>query len=222
MKKPVTHRVSALYPAQCVLALSLLVAAGAFADSLFTGDMERGGTTLAQKVNRFQEGDLVTVMVSETINANTTSDTNTKKEAGVKSEANQTDNEFLVANTPQGLDIMDPKTLPNWNIKSTNETKAKGNTQRKTSLSTEVTCTVVKVLPNGNVRLEGDKKLSMNREDSTVHVAGIARSKDILPGNTVQSSQLADAQILLKGKGPLWNNQRRGLLTRFLDWVSPF
>ncbi|MCX5759408.1 MAG: flagellar basal body L-ring protein FlgH, partial [Candidatus Hydrogenedentes bacterium] len=66
------------------------------------------------------------------------------------------------------------------------------------------------------------KTVSMNREDSTIHVSGIVRARDVTPANTVLSMQVANAQIILKGKGPLWNSQRRGLLTRFLDWVSPF
>ncbi|HEO70398.1 MAG TPA: flagellar basal body L-ring protein FlgH, partial [Candidatus Hydrogenedentes bacterium] len=45
---------------------------------------------------------------------------------------------------------------------------------------------------------------------------------DISPAHTIESARLADAQILLRGKGPLWNNQRRGLITRFLDWFSPY
>ncbi len=211
-----------MQPVRVLAVLMVLLAGRACADSLFTRDAEKSGTAISQKINRFQEGDLITVLVREIIDASTVSDTNTKKEAGVQSTANADSNEFLVGNTPQGLNIMDPKTLPNWDIQSTNETKSRGNTKRKSTLNAEVMCTVTAVLPNGNIKLEGDKRVSMNREDSMIHVSGTARSKDILPGNTVQSSQLADAQVLLKGKGPLWNNQRRGLITRFLDWVSPF
>ncbi len=202
--------------------LILFAVAGAFADSLFTRSAEKSGTLVSDKVDRFEVGDLITVMVRESIDASTTANTNTKKEVDTKSEAGETDNEFFVANGPQGLNLMNPKTLPNWDIGVTNETKARGTTLRKTTLNTAVTCTVKEVFPNGTIALEGERKVTMNREDSKLHVSGIARAKDVAAGNTIQSSLLANAEIVLRGKGPLWNNQRRGLFTRFLDWVSPF
>jgi hypothetical protein len=33
---------------------------------------------------------------------------------------------------------------------------------------------------------------------------------------------VANVTIELKGKGPLWNNSRRGIITKILDWFSPF
>lgn len=204
-----------------LLALTLM-AACASADSLFTRSVEKSGTLVSDKVERFEIGDLITVMVRESIDASTTSNTNTKKEVDTKEEANEADNEFLVADKPQGLNLMNPKTLPNWDLGVTNETKARGNTMRKTTLITAVTCTVKEVYPNGLIFLEGERKVALNREDSTIHVSGKARAKDVAAGNTIQSSLLADAEIVLRGKGPLWNNQRRGLFTRLLDWISPY
>ena len=209
-----------MYYAQRVLLAAIVLTGSAWADSLFNREAEKSGTLISQKVNRFNPGDLITVMVEEKINASTTSDTNTKKEGGVQSQADATANTLLTS--AKGLNLLNAEQLPNWDIQTTNETKTRGQTQRKSTLTTEVTCTVKSILPNGNIMLEGDKKMSVNREDSTVHVAGVARSKDITPANTITSSQLANAQVILRGRGPLWNNQRRGLVTRFLDWVSPF
>jgi len=62
----------------------------------------------------------------------------------------------------------------------------------------------------------------VNREDSYLRVSGVVRAEDISPDNTVPSTLLADATVDLDGKGPLWNNQRRGLITRFLDWFAPY
>jgi len=72
------------------------------------------------------------------------------------------------------------------------------------------------------VQIEGSKKVTVNSEDSTLIVRGVVRPRDVTSQNTVLSSQMADAVIELKGKGPLWNNQRRGWLTKLVDWVSPF
>lgn len=198
------------------------LASGAPADSLFSQQTAKDATTVSEKLDRFEVGDIITVIVRETLNATTSAGTNTKKESDVKANAAAAANPFLAAEQPDGNNILNPGELPNWDIQSENETKNTGNTRRRNTLTTSITCTVVEVFPNGNLKISGDKQVTVNRDDSMVTVSGIIRSKDISAQNTIQSTQVADASVLVKGKGPLWNNQRRGLVTRVLDWFSPF
>lgn len=196
---------------------------GARGDSLFSQKMAKDGTLVAERKARFSPGDIITVIVREEIAADTTANTNTKKESDVGSEAAESENEFLVA-VPKdgGIGIIDPQRLPNWNIGAENEHKGTGSTTRKSSLTTTITCFVTQVLPNGNLMIAGEKKVTVNREDSMLVVEGIVRTRDVTAENTVVSTQVANATVELRGKGPLWNNQKRGLVTRFLDWFSPF
>lgn len=198
------------------------VAGSAAADSLFTPAAAKAGSLVTEKVARFEVGDIITVLVQEKIQANTSSNLNTKKESDVDSQAAAGDNQFLVADSPGGLNIMPQERLPNWGIGMKNEQKTTGNTTRTSTLTTTITCTVSKVFPNGNVEIEGQKRVTVNREDSTIVVRGLVRAEDISVRNTVASTQLANAEVELKGKGPLWNNQRRGWLTRVLDWFQPY
>ena len=207
------------------LMAALMVAAmasGAPADSLFSQKTAKDATTVSEKLDRFEMGDIITVIVRETLDASTSAGTNTKKESDVKADAAATANPFLVGEQPNGNNILNPGELPNWDIQSQNETKNTGDTRRRNTLTTSITCTVVEVFPNGNLKIEGEKQVTVNRDDSMVSVSGIIRSKDITAQNTIQSTQVADASVKVKGKGPLWNNQRRGLVTRVLDWFSPF
>ncbi|HNR36484.1 MAG TPA: flagellar basal body L-ring protein FlgH [Candidatus Hydrogenedentes bacterium] len=204
------------------MALAALAPAAAFADSLFQASNVRK-TTLIAKHNRFEVGDVITVLIQEKINASTTSNTNTKKESTVQSEAPMdASNTFLTDHSNTGLGIVSKEALPNWDIQAKNELKARGQTDRVAQLTTSISCLVTRVDDSGNLHIEGDKTVSMNREDSTIHVSGIVRARDVTPANTVLSTQVANAQIILRGKGPLWNSQRRGLITRMLDWFSPF
>lgn len=205
-----------------VSGLCLALALGASADSLFNAQEPRSGTLIARQPARFKVGDLITVLVREEITAAVLANTNTKKESDVDSNAPAASNNFLVGQKPTGNNILNPGELPNWLIETENETKNTGQTRRTSTLTTTVTCTVTQVLPNETIIIDGERQVSVNREDSTLVVHGIARAKDVSPANSIASTQLAQAQILLRGKGPLWNNQRRGLVTRFLDWFSPF
>lgn len=200
----------------------LVLAECAAADSLFTKAVAERGTLISNKQVKFEVGDIITVIVSETIDATTIADTNTKKESDVTSEAKAEDNQFLIANKPDGLELIPEERLPNWGIEMKKEQKVTGKTRRSNKLTTTVACTVTEVFENGNIAIEGHKIVSVNREDSNLRVSGIVRSRDVTPANTVRSDQIADAVIELRGRGPLWNNQRRGLVTRFLDWFSPF
>jgi len=200
-----------------------LIAAHAGADSLFKTKMAKEGTLVTNKKARFEVGDIISVLVREKIDANTTSNTNTKKESDVAAQAGAAANPFLI--TPRdenGLGIMEAPALPNWDIQAENEHKGQGSTRRSSSLTTTISCMVVQVLPNDNLMIEGNKQVTVNKEDSTVTIRGLVRSKDITAENTVLSTQVANATVQLKGKGPLWNNQRRGIVTRMLDWFSPF
>jgi flagellar L-ring protein precursor FlgH len=192
------------------------------ADSLFSKRAAKEGTLVSNKKAKFEVGDIVTVLVRENIDASTRSDTNTKKESEVNASSGLLSNTFLTADKPDGLGITDYQRLPNWDVEAENEHKGNGSTRRSNSLVMTVACHVVAVQENGNVEIEGQKLVSVNREDSSILVKGIVRSSDVSATNTVESSQLADAVIQLKGQGPLWNNQRRGLVTKFLDWFSPF
>lgn len=209
-------------PMALLAVLAALLPAAAFADSLFQASNVRK-TTLIAKHNRFEVGDVITVLIQEKINASTTSNTNTKKESTVQSEAPMDlSNTFLTDHSNNGLGIVSKEALPNWDIQAKNELKARGQTDRVAQLTTSISCLVTRVDDSGNLHIEGDKTVSMNREDSTIHVSGIVRARDVTPANTVLSTQVANAQIILRGKGPLWNSQRRGLITRMLDWFSPF
>lgn len=204
-----------------ILALTALVSAPGYADSLFTKTAAQKGTLIA-KNNLFKVGDIITVNVKEKIDSSAIADTNTKKESDVQAEADAGDNTFLIAEKPDGFGITTAEKLPNWDLSGANETKAKGQIRRESELNATVTCVVTAVLDNGLIAIEGEKMVNVSREQSKLHVSGLIRARDVTPANTVLSSQMANASIELTGKGPLWNTTRRGVVTRLLDWVNPF
>ncbi|HOS02957.1 MAG TPA: flagellar basal body L-ring protein FlgH, partial [Candidatus Hydrogenedentes bacterium] len=180
------------------------------------------GTLISNKKPDFKIGDIITVQVVENIDASTEADTHTKKDGKVGTQAPVAANPFLISEGVGGLNIISSKQLPNWDIKTGNEHKATGSETRANKLITTVSCLVEEVMDSGNLRIAGAKRVTVNREDSKLLVRGTIRARDVRPGNTILSSQIANAEIELKGQGSLWNNQRRGIITRILDWFSPF
>ncbi len=208
-----------------VLMLVLLVGVepAATADSLFQLSSNRSsGTLISQKKARFNAGDIITVAIRENIDASTAANTNTKKEPDVEASGTQEGNPFLTVKPADGIQLLSPDRLPNWKIEGKNEHKARGETKRSNSLVTTVSCIVMKTFDNGNLLIEGEKRVTVNREDSLLKVSGLIRAQDVTPANTIESSKIAKANVELRGSGPLWNNQRRGIFTKVLDWFSPF
>jgi flagellar L-ring protein FlgH len=206
-----------------VIALIFLAPAlPAVADSLFNQAAQKSGTLISSEVKKYEVGDLITVLVRERVEASTLANTNTRKESDVESKANPNRNRFVVGDGEDERGLISERWLPNWQVESENETRNVGSTRRTSTLTTTIACFVTEVLENGNLKVEGEKTVTINREDTTLLVSGTIRPRDVGPDNSIPSTMVANANVLLKGKGPLWNNQRRGLVTRFLDWFSPF
>lgn len=185
------------------------------ADSLFSAAVAHEGTLISEERARFEVGDIITVLVQETVSAETSAGTDTEKESELTAGADPDANPFL-------SNIIPDKWFPNWGVNVEHEHESDGTTRRSNRLTLVVSCVVTEVYPNGNVRIEGSKRVTVNREDTNLMLAGDVRTLDVSPANTVTSSQLANAEVELKGHGPLWNNERRGFFTRLFDWVSPF
>lgn len=198
-------------------ALWSAVASSAGADSLFSRLVEERGSLYSDEKVQFEIGDVITVLVSETTDARTRASTETEKESSLEASATS---DFLTAKG--GINILNSGELPAWQFEAQNEHDGGGTTQRNNTVSAMVSTKVVEVLPGGNLRIDGYKTLIVNRERTRITVQGIIRARDITPRNTVLSSQIADAEISFDGGGPLWNSQRRGFLTKLLDFIFPF
>ncbi|MDR7599486.1 MAG: flagellar basal body L-ring protein FlgH, partial [Armatimonadota bacterium] len=92
-----------------------------------------------------------------------------------------------------------------------------------------VTLRVAEVLPNGVLRLEGDRTLLLRDEPYRLRVSGLVRRLDVQADNTVSSDRLADVRIVLEGprrpftgNNPLqWVLDGFGALLRFLfSWLE--
>ena len=98
-----------------------------------------------------------------------------------------------------------------------------GTTSRVTTLTDTLSARVTHVLPNGYLVLEGTKNLMVNSEHQVVKVRGVIRPSDLSPGNLISSSQIAQMEIKIDGKGVVNDAVRRpNFIYRFLLGLLPF
>ncbi|HNW34479.1 MAG TPA: flagellar basal body L-ring protein FlgH [Candidatus Ozemobacteraceae bacterium] len=153
--------------------------------------------------HEFKPGDIITVMISEAATAQQAATTNAQDDVAVE-----------VKSDPQ---IPFFKKVVNQFIgknEAKNSWKGTGTTTRSGKLDGTVTTTVMEILPNGNLVLEGTRSVRVNRETQLLRVKGVARPQDISPGNEIKSSLLANADIKYDGKGSVGTTQKPGLMTK--------
>jgi flagellar L-ring protein precursor FlgH len=98
-----------------------------------------------------------------------------------------------------------------------NEHKASGNITRQDNVSAQIPARIMKVLDNGLLVVEGRRVVVVNDETQTLAFSGTVRPEDITAENTVKSTQVADAEVTVVGKGVLAEKQRPGILQRVFD-----
>jgi flagellar L-ring protein precursor FlgH len=98
-----------------------------------------------------------------------------------------------------------------------------GTTSRAATLTATLTGRVMKVLPGGLLLIEGDKNIQINSEQQSITVRGVVRTADISTTNTVASTQVADMEVKVNGKGVVGDAIRRpNALYRLILGLLPF
>jgi len=159
-------------------------------------------------------GDIVTIVLNESTQAQKSSSTNTSK-ATTDTLPGMT--LLGKALTVHGVPIMSN------NINDATKFAGEGDSAQSNSLQGYITVTVQKVLPNGNLFIKGEKWIGINQGQEYVRLSGVIRPIDLSSENTIPSSQVANAKISYGGKGALADANAQGWLSRFFNspW-TPF
>ena len=180
--------------------------------------MHGPGSQLFRDHRAFQPMDLITVVVSETAQGSKEADTETKREssflAGITELFNFTDS--VVAANP-GLDTA---TMIDADFQS--EFTGEGETTRKGSLQARIAAMVVEVLPNGLMRIEGEKIIAVNNEEQVLVISGLVRPRDVNSSNEVMSTKIAHLRVDYYGQGLIGDVQYVGWFGRLINKIWPF
>lgn len=159
-------------------------------------------------------GDIITVLLLENTQASKTAKTETSKE---------TDASLSPLIGLNGLaPTIDGNTLQ-FGLESEGNFSGDAKSNQSNSLSGKITVHVLRVLPNGNLIIRGEKWLTLNTGQEFIRLTGIVRSEDVASDNTVESTRVANARISYSGKGSLAETQEAGWLANFfMSSVWPF
>jgi flagellar L-ring protein FlgH len=159
---------------------------------------------------RFPGDTLVIVINEKTSASNATSNSNSRSA-----------NTSFSVPTVMGLPL---KALQGTSLSASADSKAEDKDAAKNDniFTGTITVTVTQVLANGNLLVSGEKQVGVNGETDTLRFSGVINPSTIQLGNTVSSTQVADARIETVSRSNIDGAKVAGFLVRFFMSFNPF
>jgi flagellar L-ring protein precursor FlgH len=167
----------------------------------------------------YKIGDLVSVIVRQKSSFKHDGKTDVNRDFKVKAELKDwvrfKDCRMIPSTPPEG----DPKI--DFNLGRGFE--GDGTVNRTNEVVTRITCKVIDIMPNGNLVLQGGPDIiETDGEKQILTLTGTCRNEDILPDNTIVSTQLLECNFKNENTGAVRDAMQRGWITRAWDFLRPF
>lgn len=158
---------------------------------------------LFQDRRAFRVGDILTITLDE--------QTRSSKKAGTSFDKS--------SDVSMGIPNLFGNSYPQGEVSvgGTRDFSGGSSSSQQNSLSGSITVMVDEVMPNGVLRVRGEKWLRLNQGDEFIRLSGLVRVDDIDGNNQVSSQRLGDARITYSGRGALADANEAGWLTRFFN-----
>ncbi|OYY92551.1 MAG: hypothetical protein B7Y41_15330 [Hydrogenophilales bacterium 28-61-23] len=172
----------------------------------------RPGMSLFEDRKARYVGDTLTVNLVEKTEAKRKSETTDERKANA------------------ALNIPEPKILGTtpgfgataWSPSASNKQELKDNETNSNSVTGSITVTVVEVLANGHLVVAGEKQVAINSDTEYIRLAGVVNPSQISSANSINSTQLANAQFESKGTQSMDASQLGSMLARLFLTLLPF
>jgi flagellar L-ring protein precursor FlgH len=159
-------------------------------------------------------GDSLTIQITEKVSASQKSSSNIDRSGSVSGD---------VTAIP-GIVAKELTRDRNFKLggESSNKFGGSGDNANTNDFSGVITVTVQEVLPNGHLLVAGEKQIGINSNVDVMRFSGTVDPHHIRPGNTIASTQVANARIESRGRGAVDEALSIGWLGRFFLNVFPF
>ncbi len=165
------------------------------------------------------QGDIVTVVIEISEQAQMNNSTNRARSG---SENMSVPNLFGL---PQvlGPKLPEGATLdPAIGLSSNSSASGNGSVSRNEQITLRIAATVVDVMANGHLVVQGNQEVRVNFELRDLQIAGIVRPEDISRRNEITYDKIAGARISYGGRGQITNMQQPRAGQQLVDAISPF
>jgi flagellar L-ring protein FlgH len=105
---------------------------------------------------------------------------------------------------------------------SASNSSGDGEVRRNERLTLRIAATVVEVLGNGALRIQGSQEVRVNFEIRELLVSGFVRPEDISRQNEITYDKIASARISYGGRGQISDVQQPRVGQQVIDRILPF
>jgi len=146
-----------------------------------------------------QVGDIISVILSE------------------RTQAVKTSNELKpIVGLGGGLATINGNSVQ-FGYDQSSEFTGEADVDQSNSLTGNISVHVLKVLPNDNLVIRGEKWVKINNGDEYILLKGVIRALDISADNTILSNKIANARIQYAGTGDFADIQEQGWFSKFFN-----
>lgn len=156
-------------------------------------------------------GDILTILVSEHSKVEDDAEAKFDKSSAAKAE---------ITSFQPYPDIAKDVLPMEWSSSRTFDGKAE--VDREGKFDTRITATVIDVQPNGNLVVEGKRRVILDGEERFMTITGIVRPLDVTAGNSIASELVANGTVTYEACGPLSRSTKKNWFERIVDIVWPF
>ena len=180
---------------------------------------ERRGLSLFADTRARSVGDIINVVLIESTQASKNAGTAVDRGASIDVAP-----PTLFGRTGTNFDVGDYTNLTlEQSAASDSEFTGNGSSNQSNSLTGAIAVQVARVLPNGNLMIQGEKWLALNKGEEFIQLRGIVRPEDISATNTIPSTLVADARISYGGTGVIDRANEPGWFSKFFNSpLNPF
>ena len=166
-----------------------------------------------------RRGDILTVVVEIDEKAEISNSTSRSRSGNESMQVPQ------LFGIPQLLDPVLPEGATSANavqIGSSSDASGDGSVRRNEKLTLRIAATIVEVLPNGVLHIEGAQEVRVNFELRELIVSGYVRPQDISRQNEITYDKIAQARVSYGGRGQITDMQQPRIGQQVVDTVLPF
>jgi flagellar L-ring protein FlgH len=161
----------------------------------------------------FEQGDVLTVVLDErtfaTQHTGTTAASSRSRDAALGASQNVVNRPGIPTSVGAG-----------FNSGNRGESRDRGDAVRESRFYGEMSVRVVGIEPSGMLKVQGTKRVNIDRSVQEITLTGLVRPHDVAAQNVVESARIADLDVRYTSRGSL-GKPRGGIVSRLLGWLWP-
>ncbi|MEA3512151.1 MAG: flagellar basal body L-ring protein FlgH [Campylobacterota bacterium] len=183
----------------------------------------RKGASLFSDKKDLQVGDILQILIEETL----TNDSSSSRETSKTNSSALGGGVFTAPatarkSTQKRVDGLNNALGVGFSTTSSSSFKGSGKSAADEEFTTTISAIIEQTYQNGNYFIKGGKEMLINGEKQNIKISGVIRPYDISPENTVYSYQLANLKIMYEKDGEEMDALKKPWGTRILEIIWPF